>query len=129
MRRFGIRRWAGLISATIAIASLAMGSSVAATGAPEQVGEWTAPFEEGGATTPRCVVIDGRTVCKPVAVGSFVQPDGRVLYMSGIESGENVLYAGVPEAGAEARDSLSRVLDLRQGTPLWTSPTPEDGAA
>ena len=129
MSRFGVRRWASLMIATVVVASLTTAASMAATGDPAEVGAWTAPFEEGGATTPRCVVIDGRKVCKPVAVGSFVMPDGRVLYMSGIESGENVQYAAVPEASAEARDSMSRVLDLRSGTPQWDEPAPADGAA
>ncbi len=128
MRRFGVRGWAWLVGATVMVATLAMGSAWAAPG-PDKIGSWTAPFEEGGATTPRCAVVDGRKVCKPVAVGAFVTPEGRVLYMSGIESGENVQYAAVPEAGAEARDSLSRLLDLRSGTPLFGSPSPEQGVA
>jgi hypothetical protein len=128
MRRFGVRGSAWFASATVVIASLAMGSAWAAPG-PDQVGYWTAPFEEGGATTPRCAIVDGRTVCKPVAVGSAVLPEGRVLYMNGIESGENVQYAAVPEAAPESRDSMSRLLDLRFGTPLFGSPSPDTGVA
>lgn len=128
MRKFGVRRGAWLACALVVVASLAMGSAWAAPG-PAQVGEWTAPFEEGGSATPRCAVVDGRILCKPTAVGSLVQPDGRVLYMNGIESGENVQYGALPEAAPESRDSLSRVLDLRSGSPAFGLPSPQDGVA
>lgn len=95
---------------------------------PELVGAWTSPFEEGGAATPRCSTgTDGRVTCKPVAVSSVVLPDGRVLYINGVESSENVQYGWLPEAGIEFRNSRARVLDLRTGRPRWTVPVPEDG--
>ncbi len=128
MRRLPARGGSWLASATVIIASLAMGSAVAAPG-PDSIGDWTAPFEEGGAAVPRCATVDGRILCKPVAVGAAVLPDGRVLYMNGVESGENVQYGALPEAASEARDSLSRVLDLRSGPPAFSIPSPPDGDA
>jgi len=121
------RRWAALGGATLIVVALAMGSASAAS--PADVGAWTAPFEEGGSTVPRCKTVDGRIVCKPTAVGAAVLRDGRVLYMNGIESGENVQYAAVPEAATESRNSLSRILDLRGGTPAFGIPSPETGDA
>lgn len=128
MRRPPLRGWAWITCSTVVVAALAMGSAFAAPG-PDAVGEWTAPFEEGGSATPKCAEVDGRLLCKPTAVGSLVMPDGRVLYMNGIESGENVQYAAVPEASPESRDSLSRILDLRGGAPAFSLPSPQDGAA
>ena len=49
-----------------------------ATGSPEEIGQWTHPFEEGGANTPRCVPSssqkdpEGFVVCKPVAQAAAV---------------------------------------------------------
>ncbi|MGH2689457.1 MAG: galactose oxidase-like domain-containing protein [Actinomycetota bacterium] len=99
---------------------------------PEVAGAWTAPFEEGGEGTPRCVTIeqDGlqRIRCKPAAVHTAMLPNGKVLYYNGLESEENVQF-GIVGEGAELRDSLARVLDLTQGIPQWEVPTPETGAA
>jgi galactose oxidase-like protein len=121
------RRWVALAAAALVVVTLAMGSASAA--GPAEIGAWSAPFEEGGAAVPRCATVDGRIVCKPTAVGAAVLRDGRVLYMNGIESGENVQYAGVPEAGVESRNSLSRILDLRGQAPAFTIPSPETGDA
>src|SRR5688572_15091033 len=128
MRHTPSKGWFALASAALVLVAITVGSAAAAPG-PAQVGQWTAPFEEGGATTPRCVTIGGRLVCKPTAVGAAVLRDGRVLYMNAIESGENVQYAALPEAAPESRDSLSRVLNLTTGTPLFAIPTPQDGVA
>lgn len=129
MRRLGVRGWAWLASATVVIAALAMGSAFAAP-SPDQVGEWTTPFEEGGSSTPRCVTgPDGRILCKPTAVGQAALHNGRVLYMNGVESNDNLWYNYPTEISPESRNSLSRVLDLLDGTPGWTVPSPEDAGA
>ena len=97
--------------------------------APDQVGAWTAPFEEGGADTPRCVKgADGRLVCKPVGYAQAITPDGRVFYFNGIESSENVQYSSGAELSPESRNSRARLLDLRSGTPVWSIPGHETGA-
>ena len=127
MHSTGRRGWLALAAAVLVIVAMTIGSAGAAT--PDQVGAWTAPFEEGGSATPRCSTVDGRIVCKPTAVGSAVLRDGRVLYMNGIESGENVQYAALPEAGAESRDSLSRILNLLSGSPAFSLPSPDTGVA
>src|SRR5437867_8591990 len=53
------------------------------TGDPAKYGEWSAPFEEGGAETPRCHRVHNTTlpdeiVCKPAAVSMAALPDGRI---------------------------------------------------
>ena len=127
MLRSSRRRWVALVATALLVVALAVGSATAAT--PAQVGAWTAPFEEGGSAKPRCAVVSGRIVCKPVAVGSAALPNGHVLYMNGVESSENVQYAAVPEAAPESRNSLSRILDLTGGAPVFGVPSPETGTA
>src|SRR5438105_13946447 len=61
------------------------------TGNPAQFGEWSQPFEEGGAGTPRChrvnnTTLQGEIVCKPAAVSMAALPDGRIWYSNGIEA-------------------------------------------
>ncbi|TCK26823.1 galactose oxidase early set domain-containing protein [Pseudonocardia endophytica] len=100
---------------------------------PAAEGSWSVPFEEGGAGTPRCETVpnDGpnderdRLQCKPTAVTSAMQPDGRVLYGNGIEAEENAEETVVPALSPEARDGRTRVLDLRDGKPTWTKPDNE----
>jgi hypothetical protein len=114
----------------LVVAALAMGAAFAAP-SPAQVGAWTAPFEEGGATVPRCAPDPngpaGQVVCKPTAVGAAVLPDGRVWYSNGLEATENVRYSADFEAAPRARNSLTRILDLRSGAPTWSTPSPADG--
>jgi hypothetical protein len=107
-------------------------SAVGNVGRPDVVGSWTAPFEEGGAGTPRCAPSsegdpDGFVVCKPVAQAVAVLPDGRVFYYNGLEGTENAEKGPSPagKVASSARDSQVRVLDLRKGTAEFTVPTPE----
>jgi hypothetical protein len=104
--------------------------AAAGDGSPDQVGVWTAPFEEGGAGTPRCVKgADGRVLCKPVGYAQAILPDGRLLYYNGIEGSENVQYGLLPELAVATRNSRARIMDLRSGVPTWRVPTHEDGGA
>jgi len=97
---------------------------------PDQIGSWTAAFEEGGINTPRCEKgTDGRVTCKPVGYAQVITPQGRVFYFNGIEGSENVQYGSAPELSPESRNSRARVLDLRSGTPSWSIPAHEDGGA
>jgi hypothetical protein len=104
------------------------GSSAQVQLAPDVIGQWTSPFEEGGSGMPACTDEGkGRVKCKPVAYASGALLDGRVLYFNGVEGSENIKTGYVPELGVETRNSRARVLDLRSGTAQWTVPTPEDG--
>src|SRR5207302_8100021 len=60
---------------------------------PDQAGSWTAPFEEGGINTPRCLKgTDGRLTCKPDGYAQAITPDGRVCYFKGIGRTETVQH-------------------------------------
>jgi len=137
--RGGRRRFAAVVTATVAasgIGASAAAPALAAPGSdPATVGSWTAPFEEGGAQTPRCVEVTReedaadpsptRLECKPTAVTSAVLPDGRVLYGNGIESEENAEEGVVLSLAPESRLDRTRVLDLRAGSPEFTIPENE----
>ncbi|HKY74852.1 MAG TPA: hypothetical protein VJS45_01835, partial [Acidimicrobiia bacterium] len=110
-------------------------------GGPDVVGMWTQPFEENGASTPRCQKADDgspggpgvspgneRMICKPAAVHAAVLNDGRILYFHGLESQENTGPTSAASLAPSSRDSQARVLDLRSGTPRWRVPTPSRGA-
>jgi hypothetical protein len=103
------------------------------TGSPAEIGQWTQPFEEGGAGTPRCSRTDGHLkdeiFCKVAAVTVAALPDGRVFYANGIEADENVRYHYELELGNRTRADRTRVLDLRGPEPKWTIPPQEAGAS
>ncbi|HEV7534254.1 MAG TPA: galactose oxidase early set domain-containing protein, partial [Acidimicrobiia bacterium] len=76
---------------------------------PDTVGRWTPPFEEPGPGAPS-------------PVEAAVLPDGRVLYLAGAEGGD---VPAVPTGGRSGTPSGTgpvRLLDLRSGTPEWTTP-------
>ncbi len=139
--RRGVVIAASLALALIAVnpASAGMGQQVAnpqspdVTGAPEEIGQWTEPFEEGGAETPRCQRKDGllkdEIFCKVAAVTLAMLPDGRAYYANGIEADENVRYHYELELGNRTRADRTRVLDLRGDEPKWTIPPQEAGAS
>src|SRR5262249_51038561 len=79
------------------------------------------------AATPRCVPARDRAApagCRPTAVEAAVLKDGRILYLNGVESRNPLRTATSPAAGAGAGegDGRVRILDLRSGTPEWTTP-------
>ena len=121
-----------MISSMLLLGAIASGSSAQVVGTPDIVGQWTEPFEEGGAGTPRCVPAENDTegfvVCKPAAQASAVLPDGRIFYYNGIESQENASGPSAMSLSPSARDSQVRVLDLRSGTPQWVTPAQDRGA-
>jgi hypothetical protein len=140
MRRPGMRGRRLVVFATAT--ALTIGGGVASAplvlaapdgGDPATEGSWSVPFEEGGAGTPRCEKVpnDGpnddreRLQCKPTAVTSAMQPDGRVLYGNGIEGEENAEETAFPALSVEDRSSRTRVLDLRDGKPKWSTPENE----
>jgi len=132
------RTWrAGVVgfSAALTLGAVAPGLSAQVVGTPDVVGQWTQPFEEGGAATPRCQPAnDGtaggsgvspesdRVVCKPTAVEAAVLNDGRIFYFNAIESQENSRGPTAASLAPSSRNSQVRVLDLRSGTPEWITP-------
>ncbi|HYH51986.1 MAG TPA: galactose oxidase early set domain-containing protein [Acidimicrobiia bacterium] len=103
------------------------------SGSPAEIGQWSHPFEEGGAQTPRCQRRDGllkdEIFCKVAAVTTAMLPDGRIFYANGIEADENVRYHYELELGNRTRADRTRVLDLRGAEPVWTTPPQEFGAS
>ena len=97
------------------------------------VGAWVAPFEEGGAETPRCRTDEepgwahGSLICKPAAADMIGLPDGRVLYWDGLEGSENVDHSYGPEIAPRSRNAEARVLDVRSGKPTFVTPSPSFG--
>jgi hypothetical protein len=100
---------------------------------PAKVGAWIQPFEEGGAGVPRCHPIEkegwenGQLVCKPTAVEMAALPDGRVLYWNGFEGYENVDQSPLTQLAPRSHNAQARVLDLRGGTPAFSTPAPATG--
>jgi hypothetical protein len=140
--RRGGRRFAVVLTATLAVSGIGATTAPMALAAPEDggdaavVGSWSAPFEEGGSETPRCEYIENfspnderqRLECKPTAVTTAVLPDGRYLYGNGIEGEENAEEGAALSLSPEAEDSMTRVVDVRDGTPSWTTPAEEFAA-
>jgi hypothetical protein len=121
-----------VLGAFLVLGAMASGASAQVAALPDVLGQWTQPFEEGGANTPRCVPAEGDNpegwvVCKPVAQASAVLPDGRVFYFNGIESQENAKGPSAWSLSPSSRDSQARVLDLRGGAPQFTVPAQDRG--
>lgn len=115
---------------SLVVAAMTVPAGAQTVGAPPTVGQWTAPFEEGGAGVPRCVEDDaGGYACKPTAVTSIVLPDGRLLYFNGIEGYENNDGPAAIQHANRSTDSQARLLDLRSGTPRFAVPSPDRGGA
>jgi hypothetical protein len=135
-----------VVAASLALALIAVGPVSAgtpqrvanpqapeATGAASEIGQWTHPFEEGGAGTPRChrrdALLKGEIFCKVAAVTMAALPDGRIYYANGIEADENVKYHYELELGDRTRADRVRVMDLRGPEAKWTIPAAEAGAS
>jgi hypothetical protein len=114
--------------------------SAANNGDPPQFGQFSNPFAEPGihgiTTDDKCVQNDGGADqdglifdCKPTAVAVSVLPNGNVMYYDGLEGTENVQTSIVIEYGSRAINDQSRLLNLNNGNPQWSIPTPEDGGA
>jgi hypothetical protein len=142
----GRHRRGVVVAASLALALIAVGPATAgtpqrvanpqateATGSAEQIGQWTHPFEEGGAETPRCqrkdALLKGEIFCKVAAVTAAALPDGRIYYANGIEADENVRYHYELELGDRSRADRTRILNLSGPTPTWTTPPAEAGAS
>ncbi|MDQ1687777.1 MAG: hypothetical protein QOK42_752 [Frankiaceae bacterium] len=76
-----------------------------------------------------CVAQDPAPKCKPAAMAVAQLPDGRVLYWDGLEGMNKVQYNVVAEFGNTAQNDQTRLLDMRDGSPSWSIPSPEDGGA
>lgn len=125
--------------AGLAVAVAVAGGSFSLSGAgaqtspgPEQVGRFLPPFED---TRPSegpqaCRTdADGRKLCKPAGATVVALENGKVLYWDALEGTENVDISGVIEYGKKQRNARTRTIDLSGGTPVFATPTPQDGGA
>ena len=125
--------------AVLVVAVALVGGSFSLTGAgaqsspgPAQVGRFLPPFED---TRPSegpqaCRTdADGRKLCKPAGATVVALINGKVLYWDALEGTENVDISGVIEYGKKQRNARTRTIDLSGGTPVFATPTPEDGGA
>ncbi len=111
------RRVAVLLACPLLVFATAPPSS-ARGGTPDNVGLWGEPFEEGAL----CPAAPGQRPgdqCKPVAKGAAVLPDGRVVYVDGVESQPSEQREEPAPANGTGQ---SRVLDLRSGSPEFVLP-------
>jgi hypothetical protein len=114
-----VGRWGAVLLACPLLLFVAAPPSSARRGTPDNVGLWGEPFEDG-ALCPATPGGGGNDLCKPVAKGTAVLPDGRVIYVDGAESrpASGDKGAPAPQDGA----GQSRVLDLRSGSPEFVVP-------
>ncbi|MEA2447485.1 MAG: hypothetical protein QOK47_1122 [Actinomycetota bacterium] len=95
---------------------------------PAEAGQFSAPFSEIPLFAERPPASNAEASRIPTAVSAAMLPDGRIIYWGGLEGIEN---AGAPiaaDGGRTVINSRTRILDLRDGTPKWSTPSPEDGA-
>ncbi len=124
-RRAGITM---MLALPLLFGASALAPVAAQDGEPAAIGQFTAPFEEGGASTPRCVRdADDRIVCKPATTSVVQLVDGRILYFNALEATENVGLLAANEGSPSVRDSQSRIMDLRGDAPTWTVPAHQTG--
>ena len=103
------------------------GPTAAAAADPSAAGRFEGAFEEPG---EKCVDDkDGRADCKPAAASVVLLPNGKIVYWDALEGMEDVENSVVAEYGDRAGNDPSRVLDLRSGRPVWSTPGPVDGGA
>jgi hypothetical protein len=102
-------------------------SAGAATGPPGTVGAWSPPFAEIPLFALRPPQTPAESKQTPPAVSMVMLPDGRVLYWGGLTGLEDCEWPVTIDAGECGQPSPTRLLDLRGGTPSWSTPTPETG--
>jgi hypothetical protein len=130
----GRRRSVAVLAVVVALsgASLTFTSAAAQTGGPASVGRFLAPFEDTrpGEGAEACRTdADGRMLCKPAGATVVALNNGKVLYWDALEGTENVDISGVIEYGKKQRNARSRTIDLSGESPVFGTPTPEDGGA
>lgn len=113
---------------------------------PALVGRFSEPFTEptinGTETEEKCIPHEHEHEhgsdehgenhaldCKPAAGTMNILPTGDILYFNALEGTENIQALLGFEYGQVSINDQTRVLDLNDGDPLWTEPTPVDAGA
>jgi hypothetical protein len=94
-----------------------------AAAADGDLGTWSPPFAEVAQFGDRPPANgDEAKAGGPPAVGIAMMPDGRIVYWGGLTSLEDSNPGFVIDGGRAATPSPSRILDLRSGVPVFSSP-------
>ena len=110
------------------------GPAVAAVEDEAAKGSFSKPFVEpdisGKPSTDKCVQQDDGTFdCKPAAGSIAVLASGKILYWNALEGTENVKTGIAVEFGKYSVNDQTRLLDLGNGNPSWSKPSPNDAGA
>lgn len=130
-RRLGVAMLALAIAAAGAV-TVPLATAAAQADDPAAVGRFLAPFEdqrpeEGSGA---CITdADGRKLCKPAGAAVIALSNGKILYWDALEGTENLDITLVIEAGKKFRNARTRTIDLSGGTPVFSTPSPEDAGA
>jgi hypothetical protein len=100
-------------------------SAQAAVADPSVGGMFAAPFQEPG----QACTLESGAKCVPAGVSVVVLPNGKIVYWDGLEGMDEVKLTVASDFAKYARNSQSRLMDLRGGSPTWSTPTPYDGGA
>jgi hypothetical protein len=124
------------VSASLAVGGLLSGAPSAHAAASDEAlkGSFSKPFVEpdisGKPSTDKCVQRDDGTFdCKPTAGSIAVLANGKIVYWNALEGTENVKTGIAVEFGKYSVNDQTRVLDLGDGHPTWSKPSPNDAGA
>lgn len=123
------------LTAAVTMAGLpATTPALAATADETTLGSFSKPFVEpdiaGKPSTDKCIQNqDGSFDCKPAAGSVSILANGKILYWNALEGTENVKTGIAAEFGKYSVNDQSRLLDLGDGNPSWSKPTPNDAGA
>jgi hypothetical protein len=110
------------IAAVAAALLVGPAGAIAAETAPAPEGEFSQPFAEDPTFDKRPPQTYEEAKRVPPAVHMAMMPDGRVAYWGGLESIEDLNGPAPLDGGRAIKPASSRILDLRFGTPSWSSP-------
>lgn len=124
-----------MVAAAMVVTSSPAGADTSLTHSsqrgPAILGQWSAPFSEGGLFNERPPATKEEGKELPAAVNIAVSPDGTIIYWNGVEGFEDPpVHNGW---GAPQEKSRTRILDLRQymqgkaPAPTWVVPSQERG--
>ena len=126
------RRLLSSVLALLLIAALGSpgaGAAARKDAAAAKTGRWSKPFAELDVFAKRPPQTVKESLKVPPAVSMAVLPDGRVIYFGGLEGLENSAFPIATDGQRSIQKSRTRILDLRDGSPSWKTPAPENGGA
>ena len=110
-----------------ALISPSAGATSSKYAAAAKSGSWSKPFAELDVFAKRPPETVKESLKIPPAVSMAVLRDGRIIYWGGLEGLENSDFPIAADGARSIQKSRTRILDLRDGTPSWSTPAPENG--